>query len=260
MAPLRWGIAGCGLISNDFAAALCSLSSEHKIVAAAARDIKSASKFGETFSIPKAYGSYNELIEDPDIDIIYVGTVGLTHYDICKSALNNNKHVLCEKLFGSLFPVYKNCERNSAPVQLEKLNSFESHSLGCNGGGRKTRRRHANVVGVYPLQLPWRLWSGTPENLAAGTVNAEVQKRSDCPITQSFEVDLPNTANIYGTKGTITIPKPFHCPTELIGGGRRDTFNLPSVGHKLEYQNSEGMVFQAEEVRNCINKGSWKAR
>ncbi|OWA55608.1 putative Trans-1,2-dihydrobenzene-1,2-diol dehydrogenase, partial [Hypsibius exemplaris] len=74
-------------------------------------------------------------------------------------------------------------------------------------------------------------------------------------ITQSFEVDLPNTANIYGTKGTITIPKPFHCPTELIVGGRRDTFNLPSVGHKLEYQNSEGMVFQAEEVRNCINKG-----
>jgi dihydrodiol dehydrogenase / D-xylose 1-dehydrogenase (NADP) len=88
--PLRWGIAGCGKISNDFAAALSSLSKAgHKvnlfgglycgemlfcsvfftlqIVAAAARDVKSSADFSQTFSIPKYYGSYEELVQDPDV-------------------------------------------------------------------------------------------------------------------------------------------------------------------------------------------------
>lgn len=68
MAPLRWGIAGAGLISNDFCAALSSLPSEdHKIVAVAARTEESAKKFAETFKIPKFYGGYEKLAADKDV-------------------------------------------------------------------------------------------------------------------------------------------------------------------------------------------------
>lgn len=68
MAPLRWGIASAGRISNDFCAALSTLSSEdHKIVAVAARSEESAKKFAEIFQIPKFYAGYEKLAQDDEI-------------------------------------------------------------------------------------------------------------------------------------------------------------------------------------------------
>lgn len=68
MAPLRWGIASAGRISNDFCAALSTLPSEdHKIVAVAARSEESAKKFAETFQIPKFYAGYEKLAQDDEI-------------------------------------------------------------------------------------------------------------------------------------------------------------------------------------------------
>lgn len=68
MAPLRWGIAGAGRISNDFCAALSTLSSdEHQVVAVAARSKESAKNFAETFQIPKFYEGYDGLASDKDI-------------------------------------------------------------------------------------------------------------------------------------------------------------------------------------------------
>jgi dihydrodiol dehydrogenase / D-xylose 1-dehydrogenase (NADP) len=68
MAPLRWGILSAGKISYDFACASAALSpAEHKVVAVAARNLESAQKFAQTHGIPKAYGSYQELVQDPEI-------------------------------------------------------------------------------------------------------------------------------------------------------------------------------------------------
>lgn len=68
MAPLRWGIASAGRISNDFCAALSTLPAEdHKIVAVAARSEESAKKFAETFQIPKFYAGYEKLAQDDEI-------------------------------------------------------------------------------------------------------------------------------------------------------------------------------------------------
>jgi dihydrodiol dehydrogenase / D-xylose 1-dehydrogenase (NADP) len=67
MAPLRWGIASAGRISNDFCAALSTLPEGHKIVAVAARSEESAKEFAERFNIPKFYAGYEKLAADPDI-------------------------------------------------------------------------------------------------------------------------------------------------------------------------------------------------
>lgn len=70
MAPLRWGIASAGRISNDFCAALTTFSADdHEIVAVAARTEESAKKFAETFEIPRYYGGYAKLAEDREIGI-----------------------------------------------------------------------------------------------------------------------------------------------------------------------------------------------
>lgn len=71
MAPLRWGIAAAGKISNDFCAALSTLPKEHHdVVAVAARSEESAKEFAERFAIPKYYGGYEKLAADPDVGML----------------------------------------------------------------------------------------------------------------------------------------------------------------------------------------------
>ena len=68
MAPIRWGIASTGRISNDFCAALSALPAEnHKIVAVAARNLSDAKSFAEKFEIPKFYEGYESLTKDDEI-------------------------------------------------------------------------------------------------------------------------------------------------------------------------------------------------
>ena len=96
--PLRWGICGAGKISHDFIVGLKTLSaSTHQISSVAARSIDSANKLANTHSIPKAYGSYDELATDPDIDVVYIGTIHQTHLSAASKMLEAGKPVLCEK-------------------------------------------------------------------------------------------------------------------------------------------------------------------
>ena len=95
---LKWGIASAGLISSDFCMATQSLDSKyHELVAVAARNINDAKLFAEKFQMPFHFGSYDEMIESKEINIVYVGSVNTTHKDICLKAIKEGKHVLCEK-------------------------------------------------------------------------------------------------------------------------------------------------------------------
>ena len=67
---------------------------EHKVVAVADRLADDALKFATTHSIPCSYGSHDELLKDPRVDVVYIGTIHVTHRDI---ALMVMKAVLCEK-------------------------------------------------------------------------------------------------------------------------------------------------------------------
>ena len=66
-------------------------------MAVAGRSLDRAKGFAACFSITKAYGSYEELAQDNDVDIVFVGTIHPTHYDCCMKMFEYNKHVLCEK-------------------------------------------------------------------------------------------------------------------------------------------------------------------
>ncbi|XP_061670604.1 trans-1,2-dihydrobenzene-1,2-diol dehydrogenase-like [Syngnathoides biaculeatus] len=94
----RWGICSAGKISHDFMVALKTLPPEdHQAVAVAARNLEDAKKFGKTHNIPRAYGSYEELAKDPNIDVVYIGTIQTNHLSSCLLYLNAKKPVLCEK-------------------------------------------------------------------------------------------------------------------------------------------------------------------
>ncbi|XP_046539834.1 trans-1,2-dihydrobenzene-1,2-diol dehydrogenase [Equus quagga] len=98
---LCWGIVSAGLISSDFTTVLRTLPrSEHQVVAVAARDLSRAKEFARKHDIPKAYGSYEELVKDPNVEVVYIGAQHPQHKAAVLLSLAAGKAVLCEKPLG----------------------------------------------------------------------------------------------------------------------------------------------------------------
>jgi predicted dehydrogenase len=95
---IRWGILGTGYISRAFAEGLQPLPGA-QLVAIASRTLSSAQQFAREFGVAKAYGSYEELAQDADVDVVYIGTPNSRHRDDCLLCLGAGKPVLCEKPF-----------------------------------------------------------------------------------------------------------------------------------------------------------------
>ena len=95
---MRVGIIGAGWIAEKAAITLNGLSA-CEAYAIGSRSQEKADAFAAKWNIPKAYGSYSELIADPDVDIIYVATPHSHHYDVTKAALQAGKPCLVEKAF-----------------------------------------------------------------------------------------------------------------------------------------------------------------
>ncbi len=96
---LSISIITAGNIAKFMATALSNMKGEIKCRAVAARDIEKAKEFAKEFNFEKAYGSYQQLVEDDETDIVYIGSPHSHHYEHIKLALNAGKHVICEKTF-----------------------------------------------------------------------------------------------------------------------------------------------------------------
>ena len=93
---LHIGVMGCGNIARQFVAAVAT-SSHVKVAAAASRDLAKAAEFAKTFGLAKSYGSYEALLEDKTLDIIYVALPNSMHVEWVVKAAQSGKHVLSEK-------------------------------------------------------------------------------------------------------------------------------------------------------------------
>ncbi len=95
---IRWGILGCGRIARKFAADLQRVSGS-QLVAAGARSRHSVESFAEAFAVSHKHESYESLVADPDVDVIYVASPHGLHYEHVMLCLHAGKAVLCEKAF-----------------------------------------------------------------------------------------------------------------------------------------------------------------
>lgn len=98
MNTIKWGILGCGRIAGKFAADL-KLVEDAELVALGSRSMEKASAFSQTYPAKHIYGSYEELVADPDVDAIYIATPHSHHHEHTLLCLQHNKAVLCEKAF-----------------------------------------------------------------------------------------------------------------------------------------------------------------
>ena len=95
--PVRWGILATGGIAATFASDLQLIPQDAVGVAVGSRDPARARAFAAEHAIPTAYGSYEDLAADPDIDVIYVATPHSHHREAAEICLRAGKHVLVEK-------------------------------------------------------------------------------------------------------------------------------------------------------------------
>lgn len=95
---LRIGIMGPGNIAHKMAQTILKMDNV-TIVAVGSRSIERARKFAQKYGIARAYGSYEALAADEDIDLIYIATPHSCHYEHMKLCIAYGRHILCEKAF-----------------------------------------------------------------------------------------------------------------------------------------------------------------
>ena len=95
---MKVGILGCGAMAEVFAGTLRQME-EVECYAAASRTLERAEGFAREYGFAKAYGSYEELCADPEVDLVYIATPHSCHCENMELCIRHKKPVLCEKAF-----------------------------------------------------------------------------------------------------------------------------------------------------------------
>ncbi|KAL8623985.1 hypothetical protein ACOMHN_040611 [Nucella lapillus] len=297
----RWGICSTGLIANDFCSALKSLpSSEHEVVAVAGRQKESADQFAAKYGIPAAYGSYQELANDPRVEIVYVGTIHPCHFTACTLFLDHGKHVLCEKpvtmnldqcrqltakakdkqlffmegFWSRFFPAVHRMQEAIKEGTLGHINFLRaSFCIPATTVSRLTKKALGGGalmdIGCYLVQFADLVFREAPEStMAVGELNEDGLDKIGTIVLKykggSMAVLLYSTDNavghnsltLYGTKGNLQLEEPFHAPTKIrLPSGETEDFPLPESPYSYTFVNSQGFIYQARCVRECLQKG-----
>lgn len=95
---LRWGVLAPGWIAANFARAVHAHTTQ-RIVAVGSRTASRAAEFAARFEIPRAHGSYDAVLLDPEVDVVYIASPHSEHREQALAAIASGKHVLVEKAF-----------------------------------------------------------------------------------------------------------------------------------------------------------------
>ena len=95
----NWGILGAGKIAKKFSEDLLSVPGAN-LYAVASRSLDKAEEFAKSFNVEVSYGSYLELVEDEKVDIVYIATPHVFHFEHSMLCIQHKKAVLCEKPLG----------------------------------------------------------------------------------------------------------------------------------------------------------------
>lgn len=157
---IGWGILATGRIAHTFARDL-ALVADADLVAVGSRDLDRASAFADEHGARSAHGSYDDLVADPAVDVVYVASPHALHLEHARLALESGKHVLCEK------PLTLDVDEAEEMVRLARRHDrflMEAMWTACHPVVRALRQRLA--AGEF----------GTPRHL-----HAELGFRVDAP-------------------------------------------------------------------------------
>ena len=288
----NWAILGPGRIAGKFTRSLMLLDNAH-LYAVGSRDAERAAGFAAEYGFEKHFGSYEELVADPGVEIIYIASPHSGHLEHTLLALQNGKHVICEKPMSLNAPeveIMINEARKKElflmealwpPFQPSYVKAEEILSSGKMGALKHIRGKFAFIspfdpemrtykqelgggalldIGIYPIMDILR-YMGEPESIVASSVMASTgADESTCVIFRFGDGRLAEAyCSFANNAGTST---EFYCEKgNLILSRGRDRsqhliIELPDdTDDRIFTPPAQGYQYEAAEVMSCIERG-----
>lgn len=292
MKRYKWGVLATGRIAASMAQAMRH-DPRAELSAVASRSQDKADAFAHKWGLDKAYGSYEALLADPDIEIVYIATPNAVHKDNILAAIKAGKHILCEKPLTTRLADTLECERAAREANVFLMEGMWSvffpamqrvkTLLDAGAIGRpsfltaqfiayrdpaeypnlfdpKLGGGALNDLGVYPLAIAQFLLGAIRDVLieqSIGTTGVDEMTvmsavHANGAVSQlscGFQLDLPVSVKVMGTKGEIEIPDHFHHAdlVTLRGGGKSRSYREPYTGN--------GYIHEIQHVHECLDQG-----
>ncbi len=289
---IKWGILGLGEIAARLASDLL-LSDQSELLAVASRDGDKAAQFAVKYQAKRYYNNYAELATDPEIDVVYIATPHVFHFEQTLMCLQQGKNVLCEKPLGmnsgqikimmdearkrSLF-LMEGLWTKFIPATRKLLDLLEQKAIGellflhADFGFKGHFDPESRVfnkelgagslldIGIYPIYLSL-LALGQPTEIKAIARMTETAIDSYCAILASFKG---------GGKAMLESTIETDTPTEAIIYGTEGSLKLHSRFHHSERitltkndnetdfvlpYKGNGYLHEIEEVESCLLQG-----
>ncbi|WP_371373119.1 Gfo/Idh/MocA family protein [Sporomusa aerivorans] len=294
MRQIQWGIISTGTIAKKFAATVSRLTDCGAIKAVASRSRETAGQFAREYNIPTAYGNYQELVQDPEIDIIYIATPHSFHFDNAKLCLENGKHVLCEKSFTvnasqaealielakekqlflteafwtKFLPAYQQLAQAIAAGEIGELTHFRAQYGFAPTGARYIRKFDPGLaggalldIGVYAIGVAAMLLGYKPQALHASAIMGEYGTDKFDSIMLEYEHGV--TAHLIATIGSIIDPQAVLYGTKgqivLPGFSALEGFSVEKAdGTRYTVDCPfavNGFEYQIREAEKCLRGG-----
>jgi len=179
---INWGIIGLGNIAHQFCDDL-ALVEQASIYAVASRSKEKSEVFAEKHGAIKNYGSYDALFQDPEVDIVYIATPHDSHAQLSIAAMNQGKHVLCEK------PLAVNATQVKAMIAASKTNE------------------------VYLMEAFWTRFNPSiveiREKIAQGVIGDIIHIKADFSFPQNLEDEQGRNLNMALAGGALLDMGPY---------------------------------------------------
>ena len=290
---IKWGILGCGRIARSFATGLKSVPNA-ELEAVASRTEGKAKNFSKIYHVKSFYDNYEDLVNNSNVDVIYIATTHNFHHTNALLCLNHEKHVLCEKPFTlnatEAEELINTARKNKLflmeamwtrffPCIVKLREMLKEKILGeikCLRGDFCVRMKivpegrflNPNLgggalmdLGIYPISFASMVYKKAPSIIKSSAYigNTGVDEHSSCLFEyENGETAILSSSVIYNTPHTVFIY------------GTKGYIEIPDFFHpskmimkfdreqekqiKVSYK-SNGYNYEAVEVMNCINNG-----
>jgi predicted dehydrogenase len=289
----KWGILAPGKMSAKFTRGL-KLLENVELFAVGSRDMKRAKQFAEEFGFKKYYGSYDELVSDPELEIVYIASPHSYHYEHTMLCLGHKKAVICEKAFAlnsrevdkmkneaarqktflmeALWPPFQPIYRKTKellhtgePGKIEHLNSRFSFQPPYDPFDRKFNLALGGGslldIGIYPV-IDALYFMGVPSEVMAKASYTETGTEDSISIIFGYEDGhMATLYSSFRTAGGIGCDILCENGNLFFSRGRdmSQRLNISLNGKEnVEYSllpEGMGYQFEALEVMNCLDNG-----
>lgn len=289
----NWGIMGAGFIANKVFPGFAHAEGA-KVLAVGANTPGKAKQFAGKWNIERIYESYEELVKDPDIDIVYITTVNSLHKENAILAMEHGKHVLCEKPFAMnekeaqemvncakenkvflmeamwtrFLPAVKKVKELIAAGEVGTINNVVSSFCFDSPYDPKHRLYNPNLgggslmdVGIYPLSFASFIYGAVPEEYF-GYANLKNGVDARDNVILRFE---------NGGMSYFSCALDTEAPSDAVIYGSKGSITIPLFYAASEFEITDyetkkttkyeypvdgwGYQFEIEEVMKCIAQG-----